>query len=95
MLRASRELALREKAQVLSELVAIAATPSQDKKYAENLVNYYEDLADRAVPELQREKSPGVSSNGRAVLDWKTASDLMIAQLAVKKRLEYGGRKNH
>ena len=64
MLRASRELALRERAMFFGELVSIAAIPSCDAKYITSLTNYYSRMADIAVPELR--VSPEIK-NGRPV----------------------------
>ncbi len=90
VLKAAKQLKTKDRADVLYDLIAIACAPQQDQKYIDALREMYRNIRDDAVPEFKVERAR-TDESGNVKLPWKQATQVMLQQMAVMKRVNGGG----
>ena len=88
MIKAARELKIRENAQFMYDMTGVVCAP-HDQKYLESSRELWKQIRDDTIPEFKPERVK-YDSAGNPTIPWKQAGHLMMSQLAVLKRLNGG-----
>lgn len=72
----------------MHDLISVVCSPNLKQEDLLSYAKSWSDRANDAVPEFKKEVV--TYKSGRPTLPWKQASELMLSQLKVLKRVQYG-----
>ena len=73
----------------MGHLIRVVGVQNGNNEYISSVISYYKNMHENSIPEYMPEKVI-YDDSGTATIPWKQATELMKAQIAVKKRLECG-----
>lgn len=89
MLRAAKELATKERADLMFDLIGVACAPHGGQEHLDKLQQMWRKIRNNAVPEFRiavaEESSPGTYR-----IPWKRATEIMLQQMSVMRRVNHG-----
>lgn len=88
VLKAAKELKTKDRAEFMFDLIGVICSPNMKQENLESYAKGWLDKANDAIPEFKEERVNYVA--GRPVMPMKQASELMLQQLKVMKRVNYG-----
>ena len=91
MLKAAKELATREKADLMFDLIGVACAPHGGEDHLAKLQANWRRIRNEAVPEFKIALAE-VDSAGAPKIPWKQATRLMVRQMDVMLKVNGGGR---
>jgi len=73
----------------MRDLINVAFVPSGDASFIGKIRDYWKRVFEDSVPELAPERVK--YQDGKPIIPWKQASEIMLQQMAVLKRVNGGG----
>jgi len=90
MIEAARQLEKRKTAGFMRDLVNIVMAPTQREEFLDSLRSYWRTQFENAVPEYKPDRVK-IEGDGTPYLPWQQASQLMLQQMRVFKKVNGGG----
>lgn len=72
----------------MHDLIGVVCAPNLKQDDLNKYVKYWGDLSNDAIPEFAVDRVKYIGN--RPVIPWKEASQIMVQQLTVMKRLQHG-----
>lgn len=88
VLKAAKELKTKERAEFMYDIVGAICSPNLKQTDLNSYLKMWQDIGNSAIPEFEKETVK--YKNGRPTIPMKEASQIMLKQLAVMKRLQHG-----
>jgi hypothetical protein len=90
VLKAAKDLKTKENAEFMHDLIGIACAPHSEQRDLDDLRRIWREIKNNAVPEFKIAMAE-MNADGTPTLPWKQATALMFQQMAVFKKVNYGG----
>ncbi len=88
-MRAAKELKTKDRADTMYDLIGVVCASHGSQEYIDALRQMWRNIRDDSVPEFKTERVK--YEDGTPKIPWKQATQIMLQQMAVMKRVNGGG----
>ena len=86
MLKAAKELATKERADLMFDLIGVACAPHGGQDHLEKLQANWRRIRNEAVPEFKLAVAEEMPDGSRRI-PWKRASEIMLSQMRIMRQV--------
>lgn len=86
MLKAAKELATKERADIMFDLIGVACAPHGGQDHLEKLQANWRRIRNEAVPEFKLAIAQEMADGSRRI-PWKRATEIMLSQMRVMRQV--------